>query len=241
MKALVTLLLLTQLAWAQTTPDYGKETRWAAQVEDGLMDGDVLWLEASGREFLTIFTESETESKKAAVVIHGLGVHPDWGQVIQPLRVALTTQGFNTLSLQMPVLANGVEGSAYRGLFSDADRRIAAAVKHLQAEGFEIDVLVAHSLGATMSSHYLAGNAHPFKRYVAVGMNGGATPYLPKSDVPVFDLYGDEDIAPVLDSVADRAAAAKHNANYTQKKVPADHFFNDKDELLTEEVGNWLK
>ncbi|MDG2395350.1 MAG: hypothetical protein P8M52_03280, partial [Candidatus Thioglobus sp.] len=60
-------------------------------------------------------------------------------------------------------------------------------------------------------------------------------------DIPVFDLYGDEDLESVLKSVKDRANASKNNSNYSQMKVSADHFFNDKDGLLIESVGTWLK
>jgi hypothetical protein len=48
--------------------------------------------------------------------------------------------------------------------------------------------------------------------------------------IPILDLYGVDDIEPVLKSVKERAQAAKENIHYTQKKVNADHFFNDKDE-----------
>jgi len=44
-----------------------------------------------------------------------------------------------------------------------------------------------------------------------------------------------------LKSVKERAQAAKENKYYTQKKVDADHFFNDKDALLIDEVSTWLK
>ena len=44
MKLLAVLLLMIGTANAQITPDYAKETRWAEQVEDGLMDGDSVGL-----------------------------------------------------------------------------------------------------------------------------------------------------------------------------------------------------
>ncbi|WP_201341171.1 hypothetical protein [Abyssogena phaseoliformis symbiont] len=48
-------IIIVQAAFAQMTPDYAKETRWAAQVEDALMDGDSVWLSANNHEFLSIF------------------------------------------------------------------------------------------------------------------------------------------------------------------------------------------
>ncbi len=241
MRLLLSFLLLSGLAWAQQTPDYAKEGRWAAQVDEALMDGDSVWIENGDREFLALLTLSESETKKTAVVVHGLGIHPDWAQVVQPLRVGLTEHGFNTLSIQMPVLANGIAGSEYAPLFGDADKRLGAAAAFLQAQGLEVDALVAHSLGAQMSAHYLANNTHPFKRFVAVGMSKGAAQYLAAIDVPIFDLYGDEDIEPVMQGVKLKADAAKDNKNYRQKMVSADHFFNEKDALLIDEVSAWLQ
>jgi alpha/beta superfamily hydrolase len=241
MKLLIMLLLVNTLVNAQTVPDYAKETRWAQQVEDGLMDGDALWLTANNHEFMSIYTPSETDTQRTAVIVHGLGVHPDWQQVIQPLRVALTTKGFNTLSIQMPVLDNEAHAGAYQAVFTQADQRLQAVATYLHQNDLLADVLIAHSLGSVMSTHYLANNKHPFKRYVGVGMPGDSADYLPKLNIPILDLYGDEDITSVLNSVKARALAAKDNMNYTQKMVTADHFFNDRDEILIESVGAWLK
>ncbi len=104
------------------------------------------------------------------------------------------------------------------------------------------DLLVAHSRGTTMATHYLAGHLkHPFKKFVAVGMNGGSTPYLSDITIPILDLYGTEDIDPVLTTVNQRQAASIHNTRYSQKQIKGDHFFNDQNELLSQSVSNWLK
>ena len=240
-KILVALILLSNIVFAQLVPDYAKEARWASFVDDGLMDGDVVLLNANDHEFLSIYTESESDTKQTAVIAHGLGVHPDWPQVIQPIRVALTERGFNTLSIQMPVLENGMGSESYMPLLADADNRINSAVDYLTAQGLEANVLIAHSLGSVMSTHYLANNANPFNRYVGIGMPKTAAQYLSEIDIPVLDLYGDEDIPSVMRGIQGKQRASKHNPNYRQKMVSADHFFNDKDELLINEVSAWLK
>ncbi|HAP05819.1 MAG TPA: DUF3530 domain-containing protein, partial [Gammaproteobacteria bacterium] len=43
-KILVALILLSNIVFAQVVSDYAKEARWASFIEDGLMDGDVVWL-----------------------------------------------------------------------------------------------------------------------------------------------------------------------------------------------------
>jgi len=236
------LITITNFAWAQVVPDYAKEARWSSFIEDGLMDGDVVWIKNADREFLSILTDSESESNKFAIVMHGLGVHPDWTDVIQPLRLSLTEQGYHTLSIQLPVLANGADGKQYDALNEDSDKRIQAAIDYIKSMGKSADLLVAHSRGTTMATHYLAGHLqHPFKKFVAVGMNGGSTPYLSDITIPILDLYGTEDIDPVLTSVKQRQAASSHNTRYSQKQIKGDHFFNDQNELLSRSVSNWLK
>ena len=243
MKIIIALTILANFAWAQAqiTPDYEKETRWASHVEDGLMDGDVVWLLANQREFMGIYTPSETDTKLTAILVHGLGVHPDWTQVIQPLRVALTERGFNTLSIQMPVLANGISGDSYTPLFGNADQRIRTSINYIESEGLVPDVLIAHSMGSKMSSHYLSNNNNKIKRFVAIGMGEGSPKYLNKINIPVLDLYGNDDIPSVLSVTRQKKQASSHNPNYTQKMVNLDHFFNDKDTLLINTVSSWLK
>ena len=51
--------------------------------------------------------------------MHGIGVHPNWDQVIRPIRVEMTTRGWNTLSIQMPVLANDAATEDYAKLFPE--------------------------------------------------------------------------------------------------------------------------
>jgi pimeloyl-ACP methyl ester carboxylesterase len=67
-----------------------------------------------------------------------------------------------------------------------------------------------------MSAHYLDNQQHPFKYFVAVGMPDLAVKYLGKIRIPILDLYGVDDIEPVLKSVKERAQAAKENIHYTQ-------------------------
>ncbi|SMN16715.1 hypothetical protein CRYPA_426 [uncultured Candidatus Thioglobus sp.] len=238
-KISIILLLLSNMTFAQTLPDYAKETRWAEQVEDAIMDGDVVWLMANNHEFMSIYTPSEIDSNKTAVIVHGLGVHPDWPQVVQPLRVALTEKGFNTLSLQMPVLDNDHDSHAYMSLMADADARLQAAINYLMAEGLITDTLIAHSLGSVMSTHFLANNPNAVKRFIGIGMPDSTVQYLKNIKLPILDLYGDKDIPSVMSSAADRANV--NNKNYTQRMVSADHFFDGKDELLVDEVSAWLK
>ena len=228
--------------------DLEKEARWAEQIVDALLDGEAVTLDDGRGDFLAIETEStDGESRKAAVVMHGTGVHPNWPTVVQPLRVGLTESGWHTLSIQMPVLANEAEHGDYADIYDWVPGRIDAAVRYLRDKGADKVVLVGHSQGATMAVYYLSRAHAPVDGFVAIGMSGGIAggpmdtlAQLPKLDLPVLDLYGSEDLPEVLASAAQRREAAT-SGDYTQQTVDgADHFFDGEETQLLEAVTGWL-
>lgn len=226
--------------------DVGKEKRWADQVEANLFDGEMVWLDADGHRFLGILTEAD-EPRGYVVVAHGTGVHPDWSQVINPLRVGLVDHGWTTLSIQMPVLANDVGHEEYQPVFAEAPARFEAAAAYFQDD--KPRFLVAHSLGAAMSTWYLSTrDVSPYDGFVGIGMGGNSAfteadnvISLENVGLPLLDLYGESDFESVLDTVAARASAQAHNADYTQQEVPgANHFFDDQESALIDAVSAWL-
>jgi len=132
--------------------DIAKEKRWADQVTDSLMDGEVVYLTNEEQEFLALdMPPEEGINKKAAetgvIVIHGIGVHPNWAEVVQPVRIRLSEAGWHTLSIQMPVLENDAGFNDYLPLMNEVAPRINAAIRYLQKAGMKKIVLIAHSLG----------------------------------------------------------------------------------------------
>ena len=233
--------------------DIAKEQRWAADIVGALIDGEAVWLQAEQTKFLGIYTESTaTRIKGAAIVLHGIGVHPNWSSVIYPLRVQLPEHGWHTLSLQMPILPNEADYKEYTPLFREVAPRLNAGVAYLKARGVKNIVIVGHSLGSTMAAHFLATNKAPeVSAFVAVGVSGiefndpelGYFNSLTKLTMPILDIYGTDDIEPVLSSVDKRAEIARKSGhkNYTQVVVKgADHFFTGQDEPLVKNVSEWL-
>jgi len=244
---LVSLLFLSSGADAS---DLNKEKRWADQVVDAILDGDAVWLNDGKNDFLGIYTEAEEDKGRAVVVMHGTGIHPDWQQVIQPIRVGLTEHGWNTLSIQMPILANEAEYIDYAPLYDEVAPRINAAIQHLKDNGSKDIVLLGHSQGSAMTAYYLSGAKPDIKGFVAIGIAAFADDKrmnsiksLENITVPVLDLYGDEDLENILTTVELRAAAAKKagNKNYTQVKITGNHFFDGHEETMVESVADWLE
>ncbi|HIO91469.1 MAG TPA: DUF3530 family protein [Leucothrix mucor] len=236
---------LVMISGASSASDKDKEKRWASQVVESLMDGDSVYLSDGKDDFLALDMPAEEKSEIGMLVMHGIGIHPDWPQVVNPLRVGLSEAGWHTLSLQMPVLKNSATGKDYLPLMKDVAPRIEAGIAHLKKSGVKNIVLVSHSLGAQMTSYYLANQTDsksPVIAYVAIGMGSSNSELLKKISLPVFDIYGSEDLKGVMASASDRAKASKDNKMYKQEKVEgANHFFDDKDELLVEMVIKYIK
>lgn len=233
------------LAWAMpaSASDYVREKKWADEVTPAVLTGDPVWLElSSGHKFLTLYTEAEAAKAKAKVgliLIHGMGVHPDWG-LIGPLRQQLPEHGYATLSIQMPVLKADAKGDDYPATFDEAAERIKTAVAFMTAKGYRKVALVSHSMGSRMAARYLERNPESgVSAWVAIGASA-ALDYS-KLKIPVLDLYGENDLPQVLTTAKARAKGLQGHAGSAQRIVPkADHFFEGKDKPLLEAVQAFL-
>jgi len=226
-----------------------KEKRWADQIVDAILDGEAVWINDGVSDFLSIYTEADIEVTQAVIVMHGTGIHPDWQQVVQPLRVGLAENDWNTLSIQMPILENEAAHEDYAKLYDEVAPRINAAIAYLKEAGNKEIVLLAHSQGATMTAYYLRSSKQKIKAFVAIGMSGEASDErmdgslsLQEINLPVLDLYGTEDLDSVLSTIDKRKAAAKkaNNKTYTQLQITGNHFFDGHDEALVDAVSGWL-
>lgn len=241
------LLVVSIASLAAQASDLAKEARWSEQIVDALLDGEAVRLDDGRSEFLAIETESTDGGvAKAAIIMHGTGVHPDWPTVVQPLRVGLTDSGWHTLSIQMPILANEAEERDYAPIYDWVPGRIDTAVRYLRAKGAKVVVLMGHSQGATMAVYHLSRPHDLVDGLVAVGMSAGiaggpmdSISQLRMVQVPVLDLFGSDDQVGVLKTAGRRAGAAA--GDYTQRQVDgADHFFDGEEDALLDAVNTWL-
>ena len=244
---LITLLILSVNIQAS---DLAKEKRWADQVVDAIIDGEAVWLNDGKSDFLGIYTEAEENKHRAVIVMHGIGVHPNWQQVIQPLRVGLTEYNWNTLSIQMPVLDNEADHLEYAPLFDEVAPRIEAAIQFLKKNGSNDIVLIGHSLGSSMAAYYLSTSKNDIKGFIAISlsafgkdprMNGARS--LEKINIPLLDLYADEDLESIMSSINLRADSAKKagNKHFTQIEITGNHFYDGHEDNLVKTVAEWLE
>jgi len=252
----VSLWLQVDLVMAET-PDRSRESRITSEIIDTILDGEPLTLQTvRGDAFLGIYTRTaDARPRGAAIILHGRGFHPDWSEVVQPLRVGLTEFGWNTLSIQLPVLPNDAKYYDYVEIFDHAYPRIEAAIAKVDAEPAQKVVIIAHSCGAHMFQHWVGTSGRRalnlFDAYIGIGM--GATDYgqkmrepffLDRIKVPVLDIYGENDFPAVLRMAPERldAMAAAGNPKSRQLKLPdSDHYFVNRGELLLNAVATWLE
>ena len=237
-----------------------REKRMADEIVDAILDGDAVFLTANDHEFLSIYTKADTEAesdkaKGTAIILHGRGFHPDWQDAINPLRVGLTETGWNTLSVQMPVLEKQAKYYDYLPLFPDAIPRIEAAIAYAREQmngEQEKVVLIAHSCGAHMAMAWAdVDSFESIDAYVGIGM--GATDYkqpmkrpfpLDSIRVPVLDVYAENDYPAVIKMADDRLKLIKKAANDKSSQViieGADHYYVDKGDALTQAINRWLQ
>lgn len=218
--------------------DYGRERKWADEVLPSVLVGDPVWIEqGNGHKFLGLYTPAD-RAKAGLVVVHGIGVHPDWG-LIGGLRQQLPEAGYATLSIQMPILQADAKSEDYPPTFDEAAERLKLAIAHLREQGHGKIAIIAHSLGTRMSYHHLSRTPDtPVAAWVAIGVPAALD--MGKLTLPVFDLYGQNDLPQVVKNAGARAAGLKQKGS-AQTAVPgADHFFEGKDAALVEQVKGWL-
>lgn len=238
---LISLLLVVSVS-AFAASDYAREQKWADEITPGIVVGDPVYLEQKNRhKFLGIYTKAD-KAKMGLVVVHGIGIHPDWG-MIGTLRQRLPDHGYTTLSIQMPILAVDAKPEAYVAHFPEAVERLQLAVAYLKSKGYKRIALVSHSMGSRMSHGYMVRNPAGVNAWAVLGTGTGPGPVITYDGIkaPVLDLYGANELPPVLEGAAKRKASLKGNALSKQVVLPdTDHFFANHEDAMAQAVKNFL-
>jgi pimeloyl-ACP methyl ester carboxylesterase len=192
---------------ASCAPDYAREARLAQEVVPAIVVGDAVYLATAGQPRILAIYKAATPPllvRAAVIVVHGSGVHPDWG-LINGLRTGLAESGMATLAVQMPVLDADAPREQYTALFPESNERLAAAVAYLRERGVDRIAIVSHSMGASMADAYLASSsAATIAAWVPIGMMNG---FGSQPAMPVLDVTAERDFPQVLAGAAKRAAA----------------------------------
>ncbi len=224
---------------AAAVVDDTREDRWAQEVVPTVVVGDPVWLATPSRaRVLAILTTPSGPPKGGVIVVHGLGVHPDFG-MIGGVRTRLADAGYETLSVQMPVLAAGAPREDYAVTLPAAGERLAAAVAFLRARGIARIAIVSHSVGATMTDAFLARPDAPrIEAWVPVGMLIDFS--MPPRE-PLLDVVAESELPEVAAAIPVRAKRLpRDSCSRTLTIAGADHYFGDRQKELSSAIAAFL-
>lgn len=200
-----------------------------------------VYAQPSGSELL-----QGRETTTAVILAHGRDGGPD-AKVVGPLRKTINNElGFYTLALQMPVLPSK-DFRAYAPTFPDAYKTIQAGIDYLTKEkGVKRIYLMGYSMGARMTSAFLAEQPHPaVVGYIGVGvLEGGgkpldATQNIRRVRLPVIDVYAD---GTPLDLRSAENRQSLVSDSYRQIRIKgATHSFQGYDSQVAQAIIAWLK
>ena len=251
MLLLVTCLLTAALDAKALDPS-GAEQEIAARLAERLPAAEVIRLGHRKTPFLGLLREAQNNNRGAVLLLHSMAGHPDWPDVIAPLRTSLPQSGWATLSIQLPVLAPEQPLSDYGMTLQEAGKRIEYAIRYLQSAGFQKIVLIGYSFGATVASSYLAA-APPagVDAFVAISLlsqdflspRPAIPEYIEAIHIPILDIYGSRDFTEVLQQVDSRRLAGRKDSTRSYEQVEiseARHTFNGQEALLASRISTWL-
>lgn len=251
------MLLLSSIGGLVPATTLGATTDREQQLAEQLLAADPvgtpIWLEAPDGEFLALhYAASGALSRRAVLLVHQLGGHPDWPEVIAPLRTGLPNHGWSTLSLQMPLLPTSALANDYGGTVVAAGRRIESGIEYLQEQGYSRIVLLGYGFGASQALAWLASENSadgPVDGLISLGILAreflqptlDPTDLLASIEIPVLDLYGRNDFPEVIDTAEQRRRAVSHSVDFTQQAIAgANHYFTGAEEQLLNVVVAWL-
>ncbi len=256
---LFTLYLFAMFLTLTALSDASQEKQFSAQLAKGVTIGETINLPSGENAFLAIYTPTNAQNSRGGIILlHDLGTHADWPDIITPLRSKLPAKGWNTLSLQLPILPDSVLPKEMEQTFAEITSRINSAINFYTEKGIYNLVLIGYSFGAAAGIKYLENSVGRRKEVIAfVGVSmyndlyhislqqapGPDNPPSKAINIPVLDIYGSLDFEKVVESAKFRASNAKQSQrnNFSQIVLAgADHHFTGLSNNLVKRIGSWL-
>lgn len=243
----VFLALLTVSAHAS---DHLREQEYAESLQSNPLIGKAVWLPGNGRDFFSLYTESEkTDNAHAVIILHDIGEHPDQKPLIHALRTFLPQHNWTTLALQMPLREADAVESDYYPLFDEARTRIAAAVEYLQKNGAKHIAVVGYGLGALMATYAISEKPENIAAAVAISLpmpetadpRAQSPTAIKNIALPFLDIYAEFDLPAVANTARQRRMAGKDNPVFRQVRMDGEnHAYQQDHERLVKRVYSWL-
>jgi triacylglycerol esterase/lipase EstA (alpha/beta hydrolase family) len=250
------LMLLAALALpgtdATAQPVAELEQAIAERLVERQAPGELVWLDAGGNRFLGLFLGAPgAAAKRVVLLLHGLGAHPDWPEVIQPLRTRLPELGWSTFAIQLPRLSSEASHADELELPRRALLRIQAASRFLTERGIEQMAVIGYGFGAAVGAQYAGNAVMEIVAFAAVSLRVPAhlTPvvHYPESleavRVPVLDVQAAQDDATVLQQAPERELWGRKNKTRRFDRIiipDARAGYYGREDGLARAIAGWL-
>ncbi|RLA03529.1 MAG: DUF3530 domain-containing protein [Gammaproteobacteria bacterium] len=229
-----------------------REMEHAEAIEASFSTGKVVWIDAQGKKFLTLYTETEqVDSLGAVIILHPMDGHADQQKIINPLRTYLPAHHWATLSVQLPVLGLEASEREYYQLIDDARVRIQESLEFLLDKKVKNIVLIGYGLGGMMAIDFVneSPDSDEIDALVTISLS------VPESDhkhvqvidfignikQPFLDIFAEFDLPVVTDSARKRRLAGNENLLYRQIRMEGEgHLFQHDEGLLVKRVYSWI-
>ena len=244
---------------AEEIKELSREQQIAEKLAVTADADEIISLKASGGRFIGLYKRAKISETKigevngVVILVHGMGAHPDWPDVISPLRTRLTEIGWSTLSIQMPILSPEEPVAEYGKTLRMANSRIQAAVDYLHDWEIEPIVLLGYSFGAVQAANFLASNKpENIQAFISVSVlvqkfikpKIDMYKFIGEISVPMLDIYAEEDLEDVRRGIDDRRLAANKNGNNEFQQIElqgSGHHFLEFEDILIEQIQIWLE
>ncbi|NOY62596.1 MAG: DUF3530 family protein [Gammaproteobacteria bacterium] len=211
---LIAVLTLTTTAQAEE----GKtKTSTPKAPPQRLMEADdpgvAQWLSVNEQQIVAIYTEEQAGRNFGGVIIIGdAAMHPNWPDVIAPLRRGLPEAGWATLSIASPDIVADTKKQGEL-LTQPITAYINAAVQLFQSKRIQNIAVIGYGLGANLIATYLSQNrSKQVIAFVAISLDGRkipdtllSAPFLKNISIPILDIYGSNDFRRVIQKAHSRA------------------------------------
>ena len=249
-KITIAILLAAALGLPANASDNMREQDYAASLQQSPVEGKIVWLQANGQAFLSLYTETEkTDNADAVIILHDIGEYPDQKPLTHGLRTFLPQHNWATLALQMPIREKGAAEADYYPLFAEAQGRIGAAIGYLQKNGAKRIVVIGYGLGALMAAYSVSEKPDNIAALAAIGLPAPETEapqaqtqaLIKNIALPFLDIYAEFDLPAVADTARQRRMAGKDNPVYRQVRMDGEnHAYQQDYERLVKRVYSWL-
>jgi len=224
---------------------------WAQQVSRTPASGKLEQLNAGGKSFYAIISERIGRLTKGHILIlHGHRQHPDWADVIKPVRMMLPKYGWNTLSIELPRASKEASDKEFISLLDQSTARMLAAQALLQGKGNENIIVLAYGLGARMAVEWLSKTPRsPVNALILISMADGkkesgldSNTDLRVIKIPLLDIIAEHDSKQVRMAAIERYRSHSKNQQYRQLEIlAADQYYKQHEAELVKRIRGWLE